>query len=386
MNIDLLEKLIPATGSEIIKLMKDSCFPNDVVVLDCSRKGYSSFLSPQSFGDRYFLNSVMDFSKTSILNKQILKQNNFSIEVRYLASFDSNILGDIVTSIFNSKPLNEDLEMAINFLKENDMQLDSNPYLLEAYLNRYDMKKVDIHKSLQAFEVLDYFDDLLDGSLSDTYAREKLHILQSADIRMEKISAESYSQTPIIKYYILAYVLLLKAFLIKNRDNKLDEKIDELLSFIVEEIPIFAENEVITSILYLQNNRELERFLRVKENTNNKLAKLSGMAWDLTHIRYVELIMRLEYGKFDKLTIPYLLSGDKGLNSIMAFNPVKRIIIVEERPIFLRTHNLHNVGLNQQQIERMLDWKNSNRSVWNLRVEENIKQLIRKLEEVVDDL
>lgn len=110
------------------------------------------------------------------------------------------------------------------------------------------------------------------------------------------------------------------------------------------------------------------------------------MAWDLTHIRYVELIMRLEYGKFDKFTIPYLLSGDKGLNSVMAFNPVKRIIIVEERPIFLRTHNLHNVGLNQQQIERMLDWKNSNRPVWNLRVEENIKQLIRKLEEVVDGL
>ncbi len=100
-NIDLLEKLIPATGSEIIKLMKDSSFPNDVVVLDCSRKGYSSFLSSQSFGDRYFLNSVMDFSKTFILNKQILKQNNFSIEVRYLASFDSNILGDVVTSIFN---------------------------------------------------------------------------------------------------------------------------------------------------------------------------------------------------------------------------------------------------------------------------------------------
>lgn len=386
MDLDLKSYLAMATGEDLIRTIMSEDFPDDLVILDWSDKASSAIMEPKSFGDKFFLDSVMDFSKTLLLSKQILNQDTIEIKVDYMVSIDSNVIGHIVSDIFKNRSNNQALIEAINYVTEKRMRIDVNPYLIETQLNRYELNKYDIHKSLQALETLDVYDPSKDGTIAKAYERDKLAILQGADMRFSNISNDIYLGTPIIKYYTLAYILLLKTFLIKNTYANNTNKIDDLIDFIIEEIPILAENEIITSVLYLNNNRHLERFLNVKENTKNKLGKLSGMAWDLSHIRYIEMIMELEYGKFDSLKIPYLLTGDKGLSSLIRFNPVRRILILEQRPIFIRKHNLNNINLTETQIEKLKVWLGSERPCWDSEVQRKINHRIKELEEQVDSI
>lgn len=134
MDLDLKSYLAMATGEDLIRTIMSEDFPDDLVILDWSDKASSSIMEPKSFGDKFFLDSVMDFSKTLLLSKQILNQDTIEIKVDYMVSIDSNVIGHIVSDIFKNRSNNQALIEAINYVTEKRMRIDVNPYLIETQL------------------------------------------------------------------------------------------------------------------------------------------------------------------------------------------------------------------------------------------------------------
>ncbi|WP_195852581.1 hypothetical protein [Aerococcus sanguinicola] len=265
----------------------------ELILFDYTDKHQNSSLSNGRSTGKYMINSIMDFSKTFFINKKILDKEY--VKSSYILSLDSNVLGDL-KNCFVKENENSDLLSMIALAKKNNMRLDFNPYVLENTLNNYYFEDEILYKHIEAFNTADSFDPVHDDSLQDAYERNQDWISFESQNKYDEIKSNynSSNLNQILNYYHNTYILLLKTFLIKF-DSKIksnNKKIDVLIDFITSNLRIYGENEFVIAVFGIRNNKTLSNFLTVQPNSKDKINKIRGMAWDLAHIRYLEMMMR----------------------------------------------------------------------------------------------
>ncbi|MHC3417088.1 hypothetical protein [Aerococcus urinae] len=330
------------------------------ILFDFNEEHQNAFLSNKIPSGKYKLNSIMDFSKAKIISKKIMKSGY--VNISYMLSLDSNVLGDLKKSL--EENINTDLLSMITLAKNENMVLDFNPYLVESILNNYIFEDEVLYKSIEAFNTADSFNPIREDCLRDTYERHREYILRDTESKFNAIK-KNYNPSnlkAVRDYYYYAYVLLLKTFLIKF-DTKIksnNKKIDALIEFITSNLGIYGENEFVIAVFGIRNHKTLSKFLSLQLNSKHKLDKIRGMAWDLAHIRYLEMMMMAKTN-IQTICLPYFLSADKGLSQSISLNPVKRIIITlsneGNRATFRRRYNAENIGLKKPQIDKIKEWR-----------------------------
>ncbi|MGX7372231.1 hypothetical protein ACWOE5_04780 [Aerococcus sanguinicola] len=333
----------------------------ELILFDYTDKHQNSSLSNGRSTGKYMINSIMDFSKTFFINKKILDKEY--VKSSYILSLDSNVLGDL-KNCFVKENENSDLLSMIALAKKNNMRLDFNPYVLENTLNNYYFEDEILYKHIEAFNTADSFDPVHDDSLQDAYERNQDWISFESQNKYDEIKSNynSSNLNQILNYYHNTYILLLKTFLIKF-DSKIksnNKKIDVLIDFITSNLRIYGENEFVIAVFGIRNNKTLSNFLTVQPNSKDKINKIRGMAWDLAHIRYLEMMMRDRIAP-DNIFLAYFLSADKGLSQTINLNPVQRILFEVsdkgKRAIFRRKYNTENISLSRQQIDKIREWR-----------------------------
>lgn len=103
-------------------------------------------------------------------------------------------------------------------------------------------------------------------------------------------------------------------------------KIDKLIDFVNEELGIIQERELIVCYLYLKKGKEVSKFFKgIQKNARNILKKIEGMAWDLTHIRIMELSIQFDIDEDKPVCLRSLLTFDNGLRDILKNFPLRAI-------------------------------------------------------------
>ncbi len=110
--------------------------------------------------------------------------------------------------------------------------------------------------------------------------------------------------------------LLIKVFFIKKLTYNLYERIEKLVCFINEELGVYMEVETIICILYLLDDKNIEKFFIER--------KILSMSWDLSHLRFLEEIY-IKKPTFKSITFPFFISSDEALREVIKLYKIKGI-------------------------------------------------------------
>lgn len=132
------------------------------------------------------------------------------------------------------------------------------------------------------------------------------------------------------------YILLLKTICIEfaNSKKSAQHKMMELFDFVNDRLGFFAERELEVCYYYFKHDDKTKKFFkRIQRNSNDLLNTISGMAWDLIHIRLIEQEFAIRPTDKVRYAIHFLLTFDNGLKEILQINPIEQIAFYKEVPI-----------------------------------------------------
>ena len=118
------------------------------------------------------------------------------------------------------------------------------------------------------------------------------------------------------KQNIQILCLLIKVFFIKKSTSNLYERIKKLVYFINEELGTYMRVETIICILYLLDDKNIEKFFIER--------KIVSMSWGLSHLRFLEEI-HIKKPIFKSITFPFFISSDEILREVVKLYKIKGI-------------------------------------------------------------
>ena len=132
------------------------------------------------------------------------------------------------------------------------------------------------------------------------------------------------------------YIILLKTAIIELRNSKTDQhkKMKELVDYLKCVSGIFLSRELEVCYYFFGHDKRVQRFFKkIQKNSKDIVKTIIGMSWDLTHIRLIERVYACRTVENVDFSICCGMTSDKGLQEIMQINPIKQLVIENNRVI-----------------------------------------------------
>ena len=253
--------------------------------------------------EKIFINKFADYQKIDFVG------NLSELKIGYVIEIDTNIASYLDRLYKNNlkTELNPDiLRMLDDFIfKHEYFKLGYNLYIWENILKGInDSIVLDTAKSIEySFYPQKNLIDSISLISIENEIKERIKYIKLLKNEKEK------QNIPIL-------CLLIKAFFIKKLTYNLYERIEKLVYFINEELGIYMEVETVICILYLLDNKNIEKFFKEKD--------IVSMSWDLSHLRFLEEIY-IKKPIFKSITFPFIMSSDEGLREVIKLYKIKGI-------------------------------------------------------------
>ena len=253
--------------------------------------------------EKIFINKFEDYQKIDFVG------NLSELKIGYVIEIDTNIASYLDRLYKNNlkTELNPDiLRMLDDFIfKHEYFKLGYNLYIWENILKGInDSIVLDTAKSIEySFYPQKNLIDSISLISIENEIKERIKYIKLLKNEKEK------QNIPIL-------CLLIKAFFIKKLTYNLYERIEKLVYFINEELGIYMEVETVICILYLLDNKNIEKFFKEKD--------IVSMSWDLSHLRFLEEIY-IKKPIFKSITFPFIISSDEGLREVIKLYKIKGI-------------------------------------------------------------
>ena len=128
------------------------------------------------------------------------------------------------------------------------------------------------------------------------------------------------------------YCMLLKcaSISLKNELSDVGKKFSLLLDFVNYQLGYYLERELILCYLHFKRNTSVSRFFkRIQYGAKNIIQAVRGMAWDLWHLRMLELWTAMDADNDEQFSIHAMLTHDFGLQDVLKSVPLQRLAIVQ---------------------------------------------------------
>lgn len=223
-------------------------------------------------------------------------------------------------------------------LCHKELSFDWKPYLLENYQeintpeNRHHIEKT----------LLPIFDYKRNGKAVDNNFKfsKKSQTAVSELISTVNTSKEMFEQD--IWIHQLTYCLLLNCAILSEQKNlSIHRKMTQLLNLVNFSTGVNMERELVLCYWFLKqknDHRILKFFKKVQVGTKDILKTVSGMAWDLTHLRGLTNSQIPLRANAKRRVIPFhkeiifidsLVTRDTGLMDVIKAYPIRCLILVE---------------------------------------------------------
>lgn len=232
---------------------------------------------------------------------------------------------------YNQVPNYDKIKELVQYLQLPEVNYSCLPYLVENAAKKDTVDKIECYKNIKShmlFKSFNYQKMLKDGVCE--YDKTEEEILLDTDGLYNVMFSEKFAQYygDLFEMQKSIYILLLKAICIEfiNSKKSAQNKMLELLDFVNKELGFVAERELEICYYYFKHHDKTKRFFKkVQKQSNNLLDTISGMAWDLIHIRLIKrefltiLVDDVRYG------IHLFLTFDNGLKEVLQINPIEQI-------------------------------------------------------------
>lgn len=227
----------------------------------------------------------------------------------------------------------------IEYLQLPEVNYSCIPYLVENTSKKDVINKIDCYRNIKSFMLFKSFNYsvFLQNGICE-YDRQEEDIQLDVDGLYNDMFSEEFARgyEDLFRMHKSLYVLLLKAIYIEfiNSKKSAQNKIMELFDFVNEKLGFVAERELEVCYYYFKHDDKTKKFFkRAQRNSNDLLNTISGMAWDLIHIRLIEQEFTIRPTDEVRFAIHVLLTFDNGLKEILQINPVEQIVLYKEVPI-----------------------------------------------------
>lgn len=276
--------------------------------------------------NNFTISPLAEYQNTIVLDQYTVKESR-KLEIVHCVDFDSNIISNLRKLFFHTNYSNEDLTKLLLYIKKERIQPNCSPYLIECAANNFTLDKEDVYESLLSFSLLENIN--IEQLLSNHLNKYPLSInyLETDERWRSLIELKKYANKEYIPKYHYIYCLLLKMYFLKFSSKKSSKnKLIQLLDSINTELFGYWENELAICYLSLKEDSKTASFFgSVQPNTKDMLNKIQGMAWDLFHLRCAQEHMAMRNSCSNQIFLHSFGSEDKGINSIIRLNPIKRI-------------------------------------------------------------
>ena len=306
---------------------------------------------------KYSIVNLGNYANTAIITTSMLldKKNISAIKTAYSVNIDSNI-ASMLPRILKSKPIDPDFFNFLIYIKENDLDLNISPYLLEDSLNSSGMKN-----EARAYECLLSFFSFSNLSLQQLYS-----LPCSPDIIAYNHADDAWSQMKYSRFYEKndekrvrsIYCFLLKVYIIEFCSKKSPRnKLIELVDFINTTLGIYLESGLLLAYWYFEKsyNCVSDFFQKIQPGAKDKLKKIEGMAWDLFHLWDIPTEMSVQSHKYNTLILQAFATHDDALAQIAKLNPIIRIAFYEQEVQIKYKLSLSNFLHNDPIIDSIID-------------------------------
>lgn len=301
------------------------------------------FLKNQKVNN-FSIHSLTSYSKMTVIDADTCDEMFATGKTTY--AIDACIALDTQTvsylrDVFLEKPktINEKTRYFIDYLVRNDINFDHSLYTIENLkkLNNKEeiIKTYENILACERFKALDRQKYLDEGIISYTKTDSELKLL-SDDIFFIMNNRDRLEIEPFENRYDAIKSLLLKVAIIELTYPKkgIRYKISLLLEFINNKIGCIFEREIAISYLFFLHDKRIERFFKnIKPNCLDIVKHISGMAWDLSHLRYLEYLMATLRPLNARYELYSIITFDYGLQEVLEVYPIKRCAIYKQ--IFL---------------------------------------------------
>ena len=253
--------------------------------------------------EKIFINKFADYQKIDFVG------NLSELKIGYVIEIDTNIASYLDRLYKNNlkTELNPDiLRMLDDFIfKHEYFKLGYNLYIWE-----------NILKGINDSIVLDTAKSIEYSFYPQKNLIDSISLISIENEIKERIKYIKLLKNEKEKQNIQILCLLIKVFFIKKSTSNLYERIKKLVYFINEELGTYMRVETIICILYLLDDKNIEKFFIER--------KIISMSWDLSHLRFLEEI-HIKKPIFKSITFPFFISSDEILREVVKLYKIKGI-------------------------------------------------------------
>jgi hypothetical protein len=215
---------------------------------------------------------------------------------------------------------------------ENGFNYDFLAYLVEEYEHMFVLGNDRPFDTLYALKVLDHLDQTALArfpSISVTPSTRD-YALAAAQETLAFFLANG-SLASMQEQRQVGYLVLLKALLLHWAGKTADVTLGELTRFCIEEFGKFPKREIYFAWKLLGGDGNQYRFFApAVQRTQASLKNLRGISWDLTMLRWAELMsssQRRHSQGVPDFFVPFVASTDQRFRDMVAACPLKAIVI-----------------------------------------------------------
>lgn len=306
--------------------------------------------------NKYSIVNLGDYNKTLLLDSKMWNSAKKELLIRHAPSInlDSNIISMLQKQFQSNQIIDQDFFNLLIHIKQNNIRLNSSPYLLEDSLNSSGMKnEKKAYLSLLRFFTFDRItlNDLhslsFQSDISDyTYSDAAWN--QMKEIRLTQKENEKRAKS--------IYCLLIKIYIIAFSTNKSSKnKLAQLIDFTNKQLGAYFENGIILAYWYFDKSEECVTsfFEKIQPMAKEKLRKIESMAWDLFHLWNLPTEMAILSKMHNCLSLQSLATHDESLAQIAKRNPITRMAFYENEAQVKYKHSIVSI-INDSNINSLL--------------------------------
>lgn len=273
--------------------------------------------------------------------------NQAKYQIDYSISLDTQAVSHLEPYVSGRDPIkiDADLQEVFEFIARDEVAVDPIPYIAENLDNlKSGSASERIFGKLKAYEVLRTLD------LARLKETGEVHsLLSPAELTkraQEFIGGMLYDRENAAMMASLrfahqfSYVHLLKMVSIRLRWPKasVQENMERFAEFGDSVLATLGGRETALARAYFERGQNMSFFRKVQKNNADLLKTLRNMAWDLSHVRRMELTMTAQPTSSARYFFSALLTFDKGLIEVLDLYPLKALAFkvgsVEPMPFF----------------------------------------------------
>ncbi|XMB67540.1 hypothetical protein RI065_03185 [Mycoplasmatota bacterium zrk1] len=292
----------------------------DIIYVDDESKDYGKYIKDFFNLGEGLISSCFHKDNLKVINNKVLQNNLSEKSSRIFTSFDlqldTNVVSELDNMIRGKKyPKNHKNDLkSLTQKREVHSTVSIGPYLMENYYNN------GLNLSETILDVYYNFLLSLNGNSCNSYA-EAVRVSKQRTKQFKEFFENNYKDKLIFeindRLYKRIYLNLLKMIILNKSRLSVQEKVYQMLKFQNDELCSYHAGELNIAVKFFEEKYKFEFFSKLQQPNEGKLIGIvKNMAWDLFHLRNLEVtISMMKYESAD-FVFPLLFSFDKKFNEL----------------------------------------------------------------------